>query len=116
MVNRMNSGMSSARSAADMRFANDAATGGMLEVELGHVALRNAASDRVKEFAQRMTDMVRVHQSDVEGFQKETTEGTNGDLKNFAASTLPTIQEHLRMAQSIQNALTAKADRDQWRK
>jgi putative membrane protein len=36
----------------DAEFAVDAADGGMLEIQLANVALRNAASSEVKEFAQ----------------------------------------------------------------
>jgi len=37
-------------------FMNDAASGGMMEVELGRYAASHAASDRVKQFGQRMVD------------------------------------------------------------
>jgi len=39
-----------------MKFARDAAQGGMEEVELGKIAVRNASSDAVKQFGQRMAD------------------------------------------------------------
>ena len=46
-----------------------------------------------------MKDMVADHKTDVAEFQKEATNGKNSDLKGFAADTLPTLQEHLKMAQ-----------------
>jgi putative membrane protein len=43
-------------SAADRKFVNDAATGGLLEVELGKLAVQRAASEAVRQFGQRMMD------------------------------------------------------------
>ncbi len=40
----------------DLAFINDAVPGGMVEVELGRLALKQAASKDVKQFAQRMID------------------------------------------------------------
>jgi putative membrane protein len=39
---------------ADKSFVKDAASGGMMEVELGQVAVQNAVSQDVKDFGQRM--------------------------------------------------------------
>ncbi|MDR5826137.1 DUF4142 domain-containing protein [Caballeronia sp. LZ043] len=41
------------------------------------------------------------HQQAVEAFQKEAQEGQNADLKKAAQKALPTIQEHLKMAQQL---------------
>jgi len=46
-----------------------------------------------------MTHMVQDHKKDVAEFQKEANSGKDADVKNFASQTLPTLQEHLRMAQ-----------------
>jgi putative membrane protein len=46
-----------------------------------------------------MQDMVKDHKTDVAEFQKEANSGKNADLKSFASDTLPTLQEHLKMAQ-----------------
>jgi len=47
------------------------------------------------------TEMVKDHQEDVKEFQKEANSGTDSDIKNFASSTLPTLQEHLKMAREL---------------
>jgi putative membrane protein len=56
-----------------------------------------------------MQSMVKDHQKDIGEFQKESNNGSNADLKAFAAQTLPTLQEHLRMAQDAQT--TAMSDK-----
>jgi putative membrane protein len=140
-------------SASDVRFAKEAAIGGMEEVELGKLATQKGQNDKVKQFGQRMIDdhtkagdqlkaiaskhnitlpaaldakhqatvdkfskmsgsefdraymkdMVKDHQKDIAEFQKQADNGSNSDLKNFASSTLPTLQEHLRLAQEANN-------------
>jgi putative membrane protein len=49
-----------------------------------------------------MQDMVRDHQEDVAEFKKESENGGDQDLKGFAAKTLPTLQQHLQMAQDTE--------------
>ncbi|HEY2435018.1 MAG TPA: DUF4142 domain-containing protein [Vicinamibacterales bacterium] len=46
-----------------------------------------------------MTAMVSDHKEDVAKFRKESTSGKDADLKAWAAKTLPTLEEHLKMAQ-----------------
>jgi putative membrane protein len=142
---------------SDMKFAREAALGGMEEVELGRLAVKNAQSDQVKQFGQRMIDdhtkageqlksvaaknnitlpteldakhkasvdrfarlsgsafdraymrdMVRDHEKDIADFQKEASAGSNMDLKNFASSTLPTLQDHLRQAKEASSSIGA---------
>jgi putative membrane protein len=41
---------------SDMRFAREAAIGGITEVELGKIAVEKGSSERVKRFGQRMVD------------------------------------------------------------
>jgi putative membrane protein len=48
------SALQAAESAADTKFANDAAIGGLMEVELGKIAEKNATSPQVKEFGAMM--------------------------------------------------------------
>ncbi len=47
-------------------------------------------------------DMVDDHQKDVKLFQDEATKGKDPAVKQFAQQTLPTLQEHLQMAQKIE--------------
>jgi putative membrane protein len=139
---------------SDQQFLQDAASGGLMEVELGQIAEKNASSDRVKEFGQRMVKdhgvandelkqlaeqqsvkiptkptgehaktidrlsklhgaqfdraymqtMLADHRKDVDKFRKESKSGENGDVKAFAAKTLPTLESHLQMAEDIAGA------------
>ncbi len=45
-----------------------------------------------------MEAMVKDHRHDVSEFQREANNATDPDLKSFASETLPTLQEHLKMA------------------
>jgi len=45
--------------------------------------------------------MLSDHTKDVSEFEKQSTKGTDPDLKAFAAKTLPTLQEHLQMAKAL---------------
>jgi putative membrane protein len=135
----------------DLAFMNDAAPGGMAEVEMGRMAVEQAASSEVKQFGQRMVDdhskageelkqlaqqkkvmlpaettpkqketmdklsklkgmdfdreyvkgMVADHEKDVAAFEAVAKNGTDADVKAFAAKTLPTLKEHLQMIQTI---------------
>jgi putative membrane protein len=49
--------------------------------------------------------MVSDHKKDVGEFQKEASRGTDADIKAFASSTLPTLQEHLQMIQRINDKM-----------
>jgi putative membrane protein len=49
--------------------------------------------------------MVKDHKKDVGEFQKESTRGTDADIKGFATRTLPTLQEHLQMIQRIDDKM-----------
>ena len=66
-------------------------------------ALTGAAFDR-----EYMSQMVKDHSSAVALFQGQATNGTDADLKNWAAKTLPTLQEHLRMAREVSAKVGAK--------
>ena len=50
-----------------------------------------------------MSHMVMDHKKDVADFQKEAKSGGDDQIKNFAQQTLPTLQEHLKMAQATQS-------------
>ena len=140
-------------SSSDRKFMDEAAIGGMEEVELGKLAQSKASSDEVKQFGQRMADdhgkaneklksiasskgvtlpteldkkaqgdvdrlakatsfdreymdmMVKDHQKDVAQFQKQARTAKDPDLKNFASSTLPTLNQHLKLAQTTDSAV-----------
>lgn len=45
--------------------------------------------------------MLSDHKKDVSEFEKESTRGADADLKAFATNTLPTLREHLQMANAL---------------
>jgi putative membrane protein len=47
-----------------------------------------------------MQEMLNDHRKDVSDFQKESRSGKDPDVKAWAAKTLPTLQEHLQLAQT----------------
>lgn len=46
-------------------------------------------------------DQVKDHKKDVGEFKSEAENGSNPSIKQFASTTLPTLQEHLSMAQDL---------------
>jgi putative membrane protein len=58
--------------------------------------LRGSAFDRAYARA-----MVQDHQEDLRAYQNEAQNGTDADVKAFAARSVPLLQEHLRMAQRL---------------
>jgi putative membrane protein len=52
-----------------------------------------------------MSHMLDDHKHDVADFKKEATSGKDADVKGFAAKTLPTLQEHLQLAQTTNDAV-----------
>ena len=58
--------------------------------------LRGNAFDRAYARA-----MVQDHQEDLRAYQEEAANGTDPDVKAFAAREVPILQEHLRMAQRL---------------
>jgi putative membrane protein len=57
-----------------------------------------------------MENMVKDHKKDVAEFNRESTNGKDNDVKQFAGKTLPTLKEHLKQAESIEpNVKTASA-------
>jgi len=66
--------------------------------------LQGAAFDK-----QYMDDMVKDHKKDVKDFEKASKSAKDPEVKSFASQTLPTLQEHLKMAQAAQK--TAKDEK-----
>lgn len=46
-------------------------------------------------------DMVADHKEDIKLFEKEAKMGTSPQVKAFAEATLPTLREHLKMAEAL---------------
>lgn len=49
-----------------------------------------------------MSEMVKDHEKDVAEFKKASNDVQDADLKAWATKTLPTLEEHLRMAKETQ--------------
>lgn len=58
--------------------------------------MRGSAFDRAYAEA-----MVQNHQQDLEAYRLEAQNGTDPDVKAFAARHVPILEEHLRMAQQL---------------
>jgi putative membrane protein len=54
-----------------------------------------------------MQDMVTDHKQDVAKFRKESTSAHDADLKAWAGKTLPTLEDHLKMAQDTASKVGA---------
>jgi len=49
--------------------------------------------------------MVKEHKKDVKDFEKMSKNAKDADVRAFAAKTLPTLQEHLKMAQNTEDSV-----------
>ena len=58
-----------------------------------------------KEF---MKMQVNHHKKDVGAFQKQTERSMDSDVKAFASTTLPTLQQHLQEAQQLQSGASTR--------
>ncbi len=137
--------------AEDGKFLKEAASGGMLEVKLGELAVQQAQNPEVRRFGQRMVtdhmkankqlmsvaekcnvtisttlnskdqaelnkfrelkgadfdraymaNMVKDHEHDVAEFKKCSKNAESAQVRDFASQTLPTLEEHLRLARSV---------------
>ncbi|HEY2819020.1 MAG TPA: DUF4142 domain-containing protein [Casimicrobiaceae bacterium] len=147
-------------SRGDRKFVEEAAQGGMAEVELGKLAQQKAASDQVKQFGKKMADdhqkaneqlktlaskkgialpadmtssdrreydklqkksgadfdreymkeMVSDHKKDVKDFDSAAKKADDADIKSFASTTLPTLQQHLDLAQQTENVAKSEGN------
>jgi putative membrane protein len=69
--------------------------------------LSGAAFDRAY-----MQEMVADHRKDVNEFEKESKSGKDPDVKSWAAKTLPTLHEHMQMAQSASRSAVGTSGSD----
>jgi putative membrane protein len=63
--------------------------------------LSGAALDRAY-----VADMLADHQKDVAAFRKEAQMGKDEDIKAWAKSTLPTLEEHLKLVRALRPTST----------
>jgi putative membrane protein len=52
-----------------------------------------------------MQEMLKDHRKDVSEFRTESKSGKDADVKAWAAKTLPTLEEHLKLAQDANKAV-----------
>ena len=55
--------------------------------------------------------MVKDHKGDIKAFVNESKKGKDDDVKAFAAKTLPTLRDHLKMAQDMQAKMGGKTSK-----
>jgi putative membrane protein len=59
-----------------------------------------------------MKQMVKDHEAAVKLFSRESERGTDAETKAFAAKTLPTLQNHLQMARTLNDSVKSmKSDK-----
>lgn len=77
------------------------------ELDKEHQDIKNKLSklNGAKFDKEYMKAMVDDHQKDVNDFQKQSGSAINSDVKAFASKTLPTLQQHLDLAKSINDSL-----------
>ena len=56
--------------------------------------------------------MVKDHEEDVALFKKEASSGQDPEMKQFASKTLPTLEEHLKMAKALPEAGKGSAKKE----
>ena len=66
----------------------------------GMAKLNGAEFDRAY-----MKHMVDEHHQDIREFEKASKSASDSDIKAFAARTLPTLQSHLELARTTNDAL-----------
>ena len=57
-----------------------------------------------------MKEMLKDHKKDISAFKKEAEQGQDADVKNWAAKTLPTLQEHYTIAQTTSSQIDVKSN------
>ncbi len=56
-----------------------------------------------------MKEMLKDHKKDISAFKREAEQGQDSDVKNWAAKTLPTLQEHYTLAQTTSSQIGVKS-------
>jgi putative membrane protein len=81
------------------------------ELDAKHKAMQDKLSKMKAAAFDRayMAHMVTAHQQAVGLFQKEASGGKDAEAKAWAAKTLPTLQEHLKLARGIQAKVAGTA-------
>lgn len=65
--------------------------------------MNNKLTNAGQNFDRTFVDMMlREHEKDVQLFERQANNGSDDQLKAFAARTLPTLREHLQQARSLQ--------------
>jgi putative membrane protein len=86
---------------------NEAAKADGVTIPQGLTGEHNADAQKLSKLSgaefdrEYMKLMVEDHKKDVALFEKESKSGKDSNVKQFAAKTLPTLREHLRMAEDI---------------
>jgi putative membrane protein len=52
--------------------------------------------------------MVKDHEEDVAEFNRAARDAADPDIRHFASATLPTLNDHLRMARSLQDQMAGR--------
>lgn len=74
----------------------------MQQAKLKTLGLRDEGFD--KAYADGIG--VSAHEDAVKLFQEASTDAKDADVKQFASETLPTLQQHLQMAQTLQQSVS----------
>jgi putative membrane protein len=91
-ANAISNAASSVTGTSDTAFANEAATGGMAEVELGKLASTKAASPDVKKFGQMMvTDHTKIN-TEFKALAAKKNWSLPSDLDSSSKSTLDSLK------------------------
>ena len=52
-----------------------------------------------------MRETVKDHKKDIAEFKKEAANGKDPEIRDWAAQTLPALEEHLKMAEQTESTL-----------
>jgi putative membrane protein len=83
------------------------------ELDTKHKQLRDKLAKQSGNAFNRayMSEMVKDHKNDVAEFKKQAERGKDPDLKAWASQKLPTLQEHLRLAQDVESQVKSAKPR-----